>query len=108
LNCIANIWRLDSYALAIIIKSIDNFLIIGLYNPNKDVKILSSIEQKIISFITPLAHKAKEKKWKVIISGDFNSTYQENATSAYHTRKKKLMRSPIHNCLLRLKLFDFY
>jgi exonuclease III len=74
-NCIANIWRLDGYALAVLIKSIDNFLIIGLYNSNKDDKILNSIERKFFSFITPLAHKAKEKKWKVIIGGDFNSTY---------------------------------
>jgi hypothetical protein len=35
-NCIANIWQLDGYTLAILVKLIDNFLIITLYNPSKD------------------------------------------------------------------------
>jgi hypothetical protein len=53
-NCIANIWRLDSYALAVLIKSLDNFLIIDLYNPNKDIEIPDSIGRTNIFHLSHL------------------------------------------------------
>jgi hypothetical protein len=62
--CIANIWRLDGYALVVLYKSIDNLLIISLYNSNKDVKILNSIEQKFILFITLERIELKKRNGK--------------------------------------------
>jgi hypothetical protein len=60
LTCITNIRQLAGYTLAVFINSTDNFLITGKYNLHKTSRILYSVKQKILSFMTNLAYKAKE------------------------------------------------